>query len=784
MYGAGQNWVLPFLPYGAELLMTESYPKKTLLQTIDLDHDHFLEVIGIFRLNQKLYLFVLNNFYGHWRVISVVEGTGYQVSYFGVESITSRHAMDIVVGWQIGGIWSKLSIYEWKSNGLKEITKKDYSFSKMEIEDMSGRNGKDGKAEIALWSHDTAEAYKVDVYRWEKGKLIRAKDVEPYYFKKVVQYYQEKIREHPDYLFYYPYLEDAKKKALQETEDTRAIYLFPAAVKEIGGNKWGFIDKNGQYILPPIYDHVGDFQENGLAIVRMMDLTGIIDSHGYFIVKPKYDTINPFSEGRATVIDHQGFKVIDESGKEITAKAYSYIGDYQEGRAIFADTDTHGQYLYGYLNRWGKEVIPQSYESAANFKEGKAIVKMNNDRYDLIELTGKVLRSYSDFFVGNYGEGLLAFQKSRETLFGYINEQGNVVIQPHFSGAEGFNGERAIVSVADDYMNRYGLIDPKGQFIIKPNYNRIIDLGEGRFALGKALDLKKPYIGSKYAVADTDGHILTGFIYNGIAKYEDGAASAYNDQSTFFIDKSGKRIEHLPMISGSGTLAFDRTLLKGEIDFRLYYFDKNGELIWKQNTFIPLNNRFSVMEEKYRPNKDYLVYFPQIKGIGNPINQTLKQLSGVKEVPADKQLASNYIGDFEVAFFKKDLVAIEITGYDYPFGAAHGMPVKKYAHIDLDKSLLYQLKELFKRDSNFVKVISDLINDQIKSNEKYSYVFPNTYTGIKSDQPFFISEGALNIYFEPYEIAPYAAGFPTFTIPFEELSDIIDQQGGFWRAFH
>jgi hypothetical protein len=243
-------------------------------------------------------------------------------------------------------------------------------------------------------------------------------------------------------------------------------------------------------------------------------------------------------------------------------------------------------------------------------------------------------------------------------------------------------------------------------------------------------------------------------------------------------------MEHLPLVEGSGTLEMDRTLIKGEIDYRLYYFNNIGELIWKQNTIIPLNRQFSVVEEKYRPNKDYLVYYPQIKGVRDPVNQLLKQLAGVKEVPADKQLESNYVGDFEVAYFKDNLVVIELTGYDYPFGAAHGMPVKNYAHIDLDKGVIYQLKDLFKRDSDYVKVISDMIGDQIKSNGKYSYVFPNAYKGIKKDQPFFISEGALNIYFAPYEIAPYAAGFPTFTIPFEELGEMIDQQGAFWKSFH
>lgn len=784
MFRREQNWILPFLPSGSELLSTETHPQHALLHFADLDGDGRNEVFGIFRSNQQLYLFVLKEHFGHLRLISVKEGTGYQVSYLGAVHIKNQKKLSIVVGWQVAAIWSKLSIYDWTNSGLKEEKlNNDFTFSKIEIEDMPGKNGLNGKGEIALWIHDTGEAYRVELYRWEGDKLIPAKDVEPFYFKKVAAYYKQKIKEHPDYLFYYPYLQDAEKKALIAANETRAVYLFPAVSKEIGGNKWGYIDARGKFILPPTYDQSGDFQNQGLAIVRLNDHDGVIDSNGYFIVKPKYDTITPFSEGRATVIDHQGFKVIDERGKEITSKAYSFISDYKEGRAIIADSNELGQYLYGYLNRRGKVILLPEFESASDFNEGKAVVKMKDGTFALIDLTGKIINKYAYSFVGKEAGGLLPFQKTRDGKFGYIDEQGNIVIEPKFSGALPFMDGRAIVTVTDDYKVYYGLINRSGSYLIKPNYNNLLNLGEGRFALGKAIDPDKPYVGSKYALTDSEGHIITGFIYNGITKYQDGLSSAYNDQSTFFMDKNGKRMEHLPMVSGSGMLVFDKTLIKGEIDYRLIYFDKKGKLVWMQNTVIPVDGQNTVTEHKYKPNKDYLVYYPQINGMA-AVNQTLKALAGVKEIPSHTQLNSNYVGDFDVTFYKKNLLVIEITGYDYPFGAAHGMTVKNHVHIDLKSDVVYQLKDMFKSDSNYVKIISDNIENQIKSNKKYSYVFPDTYKGIQANQPFFISKDGLNILFTPYEIAPYSAGFPAFTVPFDDLKAILNKDGNFWKAFH
>ncbi|MFL6560411.1 MAG: WG repeat-containing protein, partial [Bacillus sp. (in: firmicutes)] len=460
-----------------------------------------------------------------------------------------------------------------------------------------------------------------------------------------------------------PEVEKKAVRALSISAETRSVYLFPVVRKEIGGNKWGYMDAKGELVLPANYDHAEDFQENGLAIIGLMDKSGVINAKGYFIVQPKYDTINPFSEGRAVVNDAQGFKVIDESGKEITEKAYSIIvGEYKEGRLRAVEIDEHGQYLYGYLNKRGKEVIPITYETASDFIRGKAIVKTKEGRFQLIDLTGNVLQLYPYAYVSNYGQGLLAFKNSTDGKLGYINEQGKIVIEPQYSYGESFIDGLAIVSLSANNRENYGVIDQKGHFMIKPNYNQIIYLDEGRFAIGKEIDPKSPCMRSIYALADSEGHILTGFIFTSIMKFQDGLASVTDDQHTYFIDKHGKRNEHLPMISGNGWLSFEKTLIKGNIDDRLIYFNRIGELLWKQATTLQLKNEYSVVEYKYKPNKDYLVYFPQLEGVENPmdVNSSLKEMAGVKPVPAHTPLESNYTGDYEIPFFKKNLLVIKI----------------------------------------------------------------------------------------------------------------------------
>ncbi|WP_097026701.1 WG repeat-containing protein [Clostridium peptidivorans] len=569
----------------------------------------------------------------------------------------------------------------------------------------------------------------------------------------------------------------------------RASKLYPVSIKTLNGVKWGYIDNKGDIIIKPQYDYAQDFQDNGLAVVEINGKSGVINESNNFVIEPKYETITGFSEGLAQVVDNGVFKVIDEEGKVLTPKGYSYIGSYSEGRAVFYDKNREGKLLYGYLDTSGGEVIPLKYESASNFKEGKAVVKIRDNQYAMIDLNGNILKIYNYAFVGDLGDGLLAFQESTGGNFGYIDESGKIVIVPQYTGAQAFKEGRAVVNTSEDFKNKYGLIDKKGNFIIKPEYNDVNLLGEGMVAVGKAIDPEKPYIGSKYAIADINGKFLTEFIYNNVSEYKNGLASASDDKSTFFIDRTGNRVKSLPMLSGGGTVSMDENLIKANIDYRVSYLDKTGKVIWKQNTIIPLSDKYKIIEEKFKPNVNYLVYYPQVQGMDNKdvekeVNKKLKELSQVKNIGSDVQLDYNYTGDFLIEFFKKNLAVLELNDYQYYFGAAHGMPTKQYPHINLVNGRFYELKDLFKPNSDYVKVISDIIGEQIKNDDKYSYLFPGAYKGISANQPFYVDENNLYIYFAPYEIAPFAAGFPTFKIPFSEIMNIINTQGEFWRSFH
>lgn len=809
------------LPAGSELVYL-TYPKKqAAIIMVDFDIDGHAEIAVAYNLKNIPYITVLKQFKNQWQIVHTVQGKGYNLLYYKALNITSKKNKDLVLGWQLETNIALLTIYQWTGEELKELSPPNIYYSKMDIEDMPSDKGCDGHLEIALWTKLWGNAYNTEIYRWHKDTLVPAPDVYPYYFKKVSRYYGAMVKENPNADFYWYQLSEAQfkaglfydalksidtalslhmiytskeklmtlKKLIQSKIDLEDINLYKAPLNTVSGKKYGYIDNTGSFVIKPVFSEAMDFQPNGLAVVKWNALYALINTQGDFIVKPKYGYISDFSEGLAVAIKENSFLVLDEEGKILTKKPYNYISVYKDGRALFSEFHEKKGFLYGYLDKNGKEIIPAQYISASDFVDGKAIVQKSQQEFKLIDSKGKVLYSYNYPFVGHLGEGLLSFKESPSGKFGYIRESGEIVIPPQYSSVQAFKDGRAVVNLSEGFPeNKYCLIDTKGQFILKPIYNDIIPLKDNRLAAGKAIDKERPYYGSIYALGDIKGNILTDFKYYNISGFNEGIASVYDDKYTFFINNQGKVMEDMPIVEGSGTLSIVDSLIQADIDQRLSYYSRTGKLLWEENKIIPLNKQYKVVVKKYKPNKDYLVYYPRIDGMAEEdleklVNNQLKELSALKPIPASTQLDYSYTGDFNIALFKSKLLVLELYGYNYPFGAAHGMPSETYVHINLVSGEFYKLGDLFKAGSDYVKVLSAIIENQIKNNPEYSYVFPDSYTGIKEDQPFYLDEDNLYIYFLPYEIGPYAAGFPKFKIPFADIMELIDVEGNFWRSF-
>lgn len=588
--------------------------------------------------------------------------------------------------------------------------------------------------------------------------------------------------------------EDKKLNKKRLSDNTE---IYPALRNTKEGKIYGYINANGVFVIEPNYLRAYDFNSDDLAIVQEGEKFGLINRKGEYILKPTYDSINEFKENRAIFVLDNYMGVMDEKGKIITKEKYNFINDYNEGRAIIGVSSNNGDYKYGYIDLNGNEVIAPIYSEATSFNEGRALVKIKDKEYSLINVNGNVINTYNYKYVSQYGNGLMVFGDSFEGPLGYLNSDGDVVIKPKYKTAEGFKDGVAIVSESESFIGPYGLINKEDNYVYEPIFNDIRILGEDRVALGMPIGDEDFKLRSIYAIGDTKGNKLTDFVYLVVGNYKNGLAYASNERDTFFIDLSGQQAKNLPKVTGSGELSIKNGLIYADIDYSPYYLDTSGKIIYKPNDVINLDNNYTVLKEKYKPNINYLIYNPIVKGardkkIEGQINNKLKELSyfrpysdkeseKVSIIKEEDVLDYNYYGDFNIKYFKDNLLNLEIYGYYYPIGAAHGMPSMKTPVINLVTGKFYTLGDLFKGGVSWVNELNKIIKNMIETDKQYEYIFKDQFKGIKEDQDFYIDDSNLYIYFPPYEIGPYSAGFVTFKIPFSEIQGMINKNGEFYK---
>lgn len=130
-------------------------------------------------------------------------------------------------------------------------------------------------------------------------------------------------------------------------------------------------------------------------------------------------------------------------------------------------------------------------------------------------------------------------------------------------------------------------------------------------------------------------------------------------------------------------------------------------------------------------------------------------------------------GSFEIKNNQRGILSLVLIGLA-EFGGAH--PMTKAASLTMNTATgkSYALHELFIPGDGYKAIINAEIARQI---ELRQIPLLDGFKGISSDQDYYLADSVLMIYYQLYELSPYAAGFPYFPIPIYLLNDVIPQEG-------
>ena len=275
--------------------------------------------------------------------------------------------------------------------------------------------------------------------------------------------------------------------ASEFSEGLAGVYYDKVGNRLIGGH----IDKTGKIVTQGVGTE--RFSE-GLAVASRDGKSGYIDKTGEFVIPPQFYDAKNFSEGLAAVSWDNGQKrgFIDKTGKVVIQPQPFFMSFFKEGLVRISRTRAvpmaDGTYMFGYMDRTGKIVIPLQFHSASDFSEGLASVNHKDGRSGYIDKTGKMVipLQYSSGSV--FSEGLAFVTLGPGGKHAYIDKTGKIVFQfqvdlgsgsPNFSFSEGLARVRVRVQPRGKYPYKYAYIDKTGRMVIRPQFDDAGDFSEG-----------------------------------------------------------------------------------------------------------------------------------------------------------------------------------------------------------------------------------------------------------------------------------------------------------------
>jgi hypothetical protein len=199
-------------------------------------------------------------------------------------------------------------------------------------------------------------------------------------------------------------------------------------------------------------------------------LWGFVNAQGQVAISPQFIAVGdePFKHGVAAVevLSEEGKKhwgLINHNGEWVMPPKYEMIGDFSDNGTAPVVSQDFQEY---YIDRRGKQVLAlkEDYEGILPFSEGLAVVE-KNQKYGFIDEQGNLVISPKFDAVSNFSDGLAAVEIGQgfRSVNSYIDRTGRLVLPPNLNFVTKFDGGRALVSFQGD--KGFSIIDPTGRKI-------------------------------------------------------------------------------------------------------------------------------------------------------------------------------------------------------------------------------------------------------------------------------------------------------------------------------
>lgn len=337
--------------------------------------------------------------------------------------------------------------------------------------------------------------------------------------------------------------------------------------------KYGYIDKNGETVLPFVYDQASSFRE-GVAYFSRGDEYGLIDKEGNVVLElTDCDSISSFREGLAYFSVDGQYGYMDKNGRIIIEPVYNDAGYFYEGLAVVMKDG-----LGGVIGKDGTEILAPEYIGLST--EDTCIVAQKEDRFIFFDTAGNEVSSGPWDWVSRNNDIFYIYKDNKR---GFADQYGKLILEPVYEEIRPIP-EKELVMVQNE-EKEYGILDYEGQTVVPFCYYDSVDY----FVNGQAV----VELDEKYGVLRYDGTLEMPIEYEQIKLFSNGSRAVWTGDTMELTDSQGDLIltgncDYVQkMGDGYETVSFGVSGTKK-------FWDSQGNLIVEYNHYADRSSRYGV----------------------------------------------------------------------------------------------------------------------------------------------------------------------------------------------
>lgn len=347
--------------------------------------------------------------------------------------------------------------------------------------------------------------------------------------------------------------------------------FFPVKIDK----KWGLINAEGQLVLQPVYDAIGEFKSFGYAVMQRSGRIGLLGRNGQEILAPRYQDLKVLTADLIAVLADDQWSIIRLDGQVVLPPGYDRVValsrdflSFQEngqwgvvdrtGRRIVdcrfdaLSYQPEGYFLsekdanLGVLDWEGHEILPPQYDEILFEARGLIFFKKYN-RWGMADCHSGIVLPAAYDHIEPVGEWFIRLRKgSQLELYSLSCER--LISQGEYDDCYLFSGRALLVK-----RNRLlGLLDDCGRLLLPVRYFEIHPFGEDTYRVNSQ---------GKWGVVESQGQIRLPLEYDYIAPprgpvgllRKNGKTGLANDKGHLVIPALFDRID----MDGPQVKAFD-----------------------------------------------------------------------------------------------------------------------------------------------------------------------------------------------------------------------------------